>query len=319
MSRPTATERYPRLDAWLRHFGDLAARAGGRASIAGRSVEGRPIPRFDFGPEGAPAVLLTGGMHGSEYIGSLALLDAVRSLSRAPLPARLVVLPAVNPDALDGNAARLRRGLPAFRRGNSRGVDLNRNFPHPPGRRSLHPFAGSSWRHSLHYVGPHPLSEPESRAVADVADEVRPSLSLAFHSFGELLLYPWAHTRAPHPRSGEYRALGGAFARAQSRPYRVMPARGLYPTIGDLDDWLDARHGTLALTVEVGRLDRRLLDPRCLLQPFWWMNPTDVESTLSDLTPAVCALVRAAFESRSAAPFENTIAPPRVALAAASK
>ena len=52
------------------------------------------------------------------------------------------------------------------------------------------------WRHSPHYVGKCPMSEPETRALRDVALALRPRVSVGFHSFGELLLYPWAFTTA---------------------------------------------------------------------------------------------------------------------------
>jgi hypothetical protein len=217
-------------------------------------------------------------------------------------PRRLVVVPVVNPDGLARNLARLGAGRPALRRCNASGVDLNRNFPRVPGARSLHPFSGSGLPFSPHFRGPHPLSEPESRAVAALARDERPALSLAFHSFGGMLLYPYAHRRGHHPREAEYLALGAAFTAAQRRPYRVMPSFGLYPVIGDFDDWLDLELGALAFTVEVGRLDGRLLDPRRALQPFWWMNPTQLDDTVDDVAPAAAALVRAPGRAEVPAP-----------------
>ncbi|WP_437599965.1 M14 family zinc carboxypeptidase [Sorangium sp. So ce590] len=82
---------------------------------------------------------------------------------------------------------------------------------------ALHPFAGSRLRWSPHDTGPHAFSEPESRALRDVALETRPALALGFHSCGNLLLYPWAHTGAPNPRAPLYRALGDAFCRGLPR------------------------------------------------------------------------------------------------------
>jgi hypothetical protein len=160
--------------------------------------------------------------------------------------------------------------------------------------RSWHPFAGSRFRASPHYIGPEAFSEPETRAVRQTAEDARPFLSLAFHSFGEMLLYPWAHKRSPHPETSRYLRLARAFVAAQSRPYRVMPSISLYPVIGDMDDWLDAAYGTRSFTVEVGRPGARLQDLRLLLQPFWWMNPTDVGGTIANVVPGVAALLDAA-------------------------
>ncbi len=280
----------------------LVATAGGQEGIVGRSVEGRPLWRFDLGckEETAPTIFLTALIHGVEVIGSLALLDAVRTLVQDKAAIldrnRVVVMPITNPDAFAYNMDRLDRGKGAGRRKNARGVDLNRNFPAVGNLAVLprHPFSGSRFRFMPHHSGPHPLSEPESRAIADVAAAIKPSVALGFHSFGNMLLYPWGHTRAPNPRSHRYQGLVTAFSEALLRtPYSCGQAINFYPTVGDLDDWLDARFGTLAMTVEVGALDRRLLNPRRLLNAFCWMNPSDVEGTVRNVTPGVLGLLGA--------------------------
>ncbi|MGZ3452068.1 MAG: M14 family metallopeptidase [Polyangiales bacterium] len=267
-------------------WGVLARRHQAHTEVAGVSVEGRPILRHDFGSEG-PVVLLTALLHGIEVVGSHALLGALERLLARGLPkVRLVVLPVCNPDAYVFNMARVSRGEIAWRRGNARGVDLNRNFPQIGSGRSWHPFSGSTRSWSPHYVGPAPLSEPESRTIVEVARAVKPRLALGFHSFGQLMLYPWAHTRAPHPQRATYVAHAHAFTDVMRTPYRVGQATSLYPTIGDLDDYLDAELGTLAFTVEVGMLDRRLLHPRRAINPFAWMNPSSessIERTCDDL------------------------------------
>jgi predicted deacylase len=285
---------------------DLAARAGGRETEIGRSVEDRPLWRFDFGSRDprAPAVLLTALIHGVEVIGSVALMDVVaRLVADGGLPegARFVVLPIVNPDAFAANMDRLSRGHSAHQRKNANGVDLNRNFPIVGSARPWHPFSGSAYRFMPHYRGPRPLSEPESQAVHQVASQLRPALAVGFHSFGNMLLYPWAHCREANPRLPLYRNLAGGFSAALGGvPYRCRQAVDLYPTLGDLDDWLDMRFGTLALTVEVGALDRRLLHPRCLFNLFWWMNPTGILSTVANVSPGVLGLLRAGLQPSAA-------------------
>jgi hypothetical protein len=165
-------------------------------------------------------------------------------------------------------------------------------------RLPLNPLAGSRWRRSPHYVGPHPLSEPESRAVRDVAEAIRPRVSVAFHSFGELLLYPWAFTSRPNPRLPEYERAASAFTRSlRGLSYRAMQATQWYSVVGDLDDWLDAAFGTLAFTVEVSRPLRPWLRPsdaRRVGNPFAWSNPLDVRAAVSGIAPGADALVREA-------------------------
>jgi len=276
----------------------LADKAGARVSVAGHSVEGRPIRRFEFGsPSGAP-VLFTGLVHGVELVGSVALLEFVRSVLVARdllADSRLVVVPVVNPDAFHANCARIGAGRRAYQRCNARGVDLNRNFPRLRDRMPLNPLGGSRWHRAPHYVGPHPLSEPETCALRDVVDELHPRVSVGFHSFGELLLYPWAFTDRPNPRRKSYERAGRAFVQAlRGASYRVMQATDWYSTVGDLDDWLDVQYGTLAFTVEVSRPMRRLSNLRRLSNPFAWSNPIDVAPAVIGIAPGVEALVREA-------------------------
>jgi len=263
-------------------------------------VDGRPLLRLDFGTNGKPVVLLTAAMHGVEIIGALALLDLLERLgdpsdtqiTRLLAESHIVVMPIVNPDALSANLVRVELGQHAWQRCNASGVDLNRNFPRQTTERLYHPFSGSRFKLSPHYLGPHALSEPESRAVAEVARLVRPAVSLAFHSFGNVLLYPWAHTQRPNPRAREYLALGAALTGALTRaPYLVRQARQLYAVLGDMDDWLDAELGTLAFTVEVSRPDVCLREGPALANPFRWMNPGRVRETVENLTPGVLALL----------------------------
>jgi predicted deacylase len=300
MPAPTLFGDYAAYAELEDRWRDRVARLGGTETIAGRSVEGRPLWRFQLGARdpAAPAIFITALIHGVEVIGSVALFEAFRAFGQALdllETNRVVLMPMVNPDACARNMDRLVRGKIAYQRRNARGVDLNRNFPAALGARSWHPFSGSSLRVSPHYRGPHPLSEPESRAVAEVAAEVRPHLALGFHSFGNMVLFPWAHSRQRHPAFATYQRLGDAFARgAAGSPYRVRQAIDFYPTVGDLDDWLDATFGTLAFTVEVGALDRRLLHPLRLINPFCWMNPTAISATAAHVAPGMLGLLRAA-------------------------
>jgi predicted deacylase len=277
---------------------EVAEAAHGRVTTCGQSVEGRPLHAIELGrPEGAP-VLLTGLMHGVEMVGALALLDFVRGVVESPAGellrhARLVVVPVVNPDAFAENCERLSQGRRAFQRCNARGVDLNRNFPRLRERMPWNPLGGSRFPLSPHYVGPAPLSEPESRALHDVADRLRPRVSLAFHSFGELLLYPWAYTARPNPKQAVYQRAGRAFVKALRGPeYRVMQATDWYATVGDMDDWLDAAYGTLAYTVEVSRPMKGLANARRWSNPLAWSNPIDVKGAVAGLGEGADVLVR---------------------------
>lgn len=293
-------DSYPTAEQLEARWRACVAALDGTEAVVGRSRGGRPLWRFDVGSRepGAPAVLLTALIHGNEVIGSLALLEVLARLvdsgALGAEPRRLVLLPIANPDGFAATMDRVQRGLPGWARGNAGGVDLNRNFPlvlQPGERRRWNPLSGSSWRLSPWFSGPAPLSEPESRAIADVARAVRPTLALGFHSFGQLLLHPWGYKRAPHPRSAGYRALGDAFLRGKpDTAFRVRQMAAWYPIVGGLDDWLDGTFGTFAFTVEVSRLDRRLFHPRAA-NPFWWANPVDQRAAFEEVVPGVLSLL----------------------------
>jgi hypothetical protein len=147
----------------------LAAAAGGgpaaepaaATSVIGRSVEGRPIRAVRVGSARAPVrVLVVGSMHGNEQGGRRAVARLRRA--RPPRGVALWLVDDLNPD-----------GTAANRRQNANGVDLNRNFPYRwraqerPGDQS--------------YSGTGPLSEPESRAAAELAERIRPRVTIWYH------------------------------------------------------------------------------------------------------------------------------------------
>jgi len=157
---------------------------GWRPSEYGRSREG--VALRVFLPSGEPplAGVLTAAVHGEE---ALTALLARRLLERVPArETRWAVVPVVNPD-----------GMLAGTRQNAAGVDLNRNFPatswspedsftYPPGidpalRRPENRLNRSS-------PGSAPGCEPETRALIELVEQLRPALVVDLHSPLELLL-----------------------------------------------------------------------------------------------------------------------------------
>lgn len=135
--------------------------AAARTSVLGRSVDGRPILLTRVGDPHAPRrVLVVGVIHGNETAGRA----VVRLLAHGPAPSgvQLWLIDDLNPD-----------GVAAGTRQNARGVDLNRNFPFA-WRAQGRPF-------SVHYSGPRPLSEPESRLAARLIRRLRPQVTIWYH------------------------------------------------------------------------------------------------------------------------------------------
>jgi protein MpaA len=181
----------------------------------GSSLLGRPIAGRRFG-EGEPPLLIFGGIHGDEPSSVEVLLDFVPALA-GPLPLPVWLIPALNPD-----------GLFETQKNSARDVDLNRNFPahswapdHPPG----------------YFPGAGPLSEPETRALADLIAREPPRAVLAVHA-------PFACVNYDGP-AGDWAA---AVATASGWPARAHIG---YPTPGSLGSWLGLDRGLPVLTLEL--------------------------------------------------------------------
>lgn len=130
-----------------------------RHTTIGTSVEGRSIECVEFG-DGEDVVLIMASIHGNEPAGTPLVRKLVAYLVDRPdllEGRRLLLLPAANPD-----------GLARGTRHNTRGVDLNRNFP------------ASNYQAAAKH-GAAPLSEPESRAFHQFLLKNRPRRIVSLH------------------------------------------------------------------------------------------------------------------------------------------
>ena len=135
----------------------------------GRSHLGIPL---EVGrPRGDCEVLLFASIHGEEAETTLALSRALRHLPE-PSPHCAVVL-AANPD-----------GLIRGTRGNARGVELNRNFPTQDWQPNPVPHRSTleDPRDVMLSPGAEPGSEPETRALIALIDELKPEAVIALHA-----------------------------------------------------------------------------------------------------------------------------------------
>jgi protein MpaA len=187
-----------------------------RHALLGRSAFGRPIRITELGdPDERRKLLVIGCIHGSECAG----IAVARELARgAPLAnADLWIVENLNPD-----------GFAAGTRINGRGVDLNRNFPW-----HWRPLESPG---SLHYAGPRPLSEPESRLAAHLILRLRPAVTIWFHQALDVV-----------DESGGSVAIERRFADLVGLPLVRLPR---YP--GSATSWQDhVLPGTTAFVVEL--------------------------------------------------------------------
>ncbi|TPW19078.1 MAG: cpt [Elusimicrobia bacterium] len=129
----------------------------------------------------------------------------------------------------------------------STGVDLNRNYDFRFGGEGASDSPGSDTYH-----GPSAFSEPESRAVRDFVNAL-PNLKMmvSYHTFSELILYPWGGVDEPIPDTRALTAFKAMAAKmAQWTGYRPQQSSDLYVATGDTCDLLHLR---AAAQVPMGR------------------------------------------------------------------
>jgi protein MpaA len=167
----------------------------GRAGVAGRSLDGRPILLHQLGdPAIKNRVLVFGCIHGDECAA-----NRIEPLGKGGCPdpqANIFLVHNLDPD-----------GTALGTRLNGRGVDLNRNFP-------------SGWRPigargDPQYAGPRPFSEPETRLAARIVRKLRPKVTIWFHQrYGNAsLVRAWGQSAAAARR----------FARLAGLPFHLLP------------------------------------------------------------------------------------------------
>jgi len=67
------------------------------------------------------------------------------------------------------------------------GVDINRNYPYA--WNACRGSSGFTWAQD--YRGPSAASEPETQAMMKFVSDIRPVVSISYHSYSELVIYPY--------------------------------------------------------------------------------------------------------------------------------
>lgn len=229
-------------------------------SVIGSSIEGRPILALEIGGQGEDAVpmLINGAQHAREWIAAIVpicvaerLIDgraSDSSLSAFLDGTKLWVVPVVNPDGYQYSWSSDRYWR-KNRRGDH-GVDLNRNFSVAFGGEG-----SSSNKRSQTYRGTHAFSEPESAALRHLVRRESIAVHIDFHAYGQLLLYPWAHTKEPAPERERYAAIGDRMASAMfaahGQSYAIQSGAELYAASGTMSDWMHGEIEALSFTIEL--------------------------------------------------------------------
>ena len=242
-------------------------------AVQGRSVLGKAIFSLSLG-DGLEYVILAGGFHGQEWIGTAVImrfmLELCESLeagdgmcgidpSKLLRGRRILAVPCVNPDGLEiartGGAVsgyrlesidRIARGDFSRWNANARGVDINHNFD--AGWKKLREEelkAGINGPSPGKYGGPAPESEPETRVLTRLCNSLPVCRVYAFHSQGEEIYCEYGENTPPesYAMACAYGALTG---------YRVCMPSGT-ASHGGFKDWFIEKFGRPGFTFEVGK------------------------------------------------------------------
>lgn len=276
-----------------------------RLKLLGRSLEGRRLSALKISDnpsldEAEPGVLLAGGHHAREWISVEVPFQIARRLLESygsdPGVRELVdgceiwIAPLLNPDGLEYSV-----GVYRYWRKNRRdngdgtfGVDLNRNYGFQWG---VDDVGSSPEPGDETFRGRSPFSEPETRALRDLALARAFSCVVLYHSFGQAILYPWAWTAEPPPGRDRLRALGldlsALMAPVEGRVYAVgQSGLDLYVSNGDAADWIFGDLGPTALTIELPPVD--------LLGGGFFNAEADIDSVSAESWPAAREIIRRA-------------------------
>ena len=234
----------------------------------GTTYEGRNIWCLEISTNpgvdtGKPGVLFMGLHHAREWPTleiCLYLADQLTSqygidpeITAAVNNNRIWVIPCLNPDGYyydhdvtEGSASwrKNRRYFPDF---NTYGTDLNRNYPGSCNGDFLGMWGSVGISHHPYsevFCGLSPLSEPETEAIKNLFLENDICTSISWHTYGELVLWPWAYSNNKATPDNDYLAqIGEEIASRILKQtglgtYEPSQTAGLYPTTGDLTDWL---------------------------------------------------------------------------------
>ena len=167
------------------------------------------------------------------------------------------IVPVVNPDGLDYSMADpLNDGWRKNRRDNGDdtfGVDLNRNYNGSQNGDPLGEWGGAGTSNDTSsdlYCGEYPFSEPETQAIRDLALNRSFVAAIDFHTYSDLVMWPWGFTADLPPDNDDLVRIGTALAALNG--YTADQSVGLYPTTGDSLDWLYGGVDVYAFLFEVG-------------------------------------------------------------------
>ncbi len=216
------SQRYPNIVSYQ----VLGQSLEDRSIFGIRLHTGTAVPQTEF--------RILGCHHGNELMSAEVVFriakyfaenhDSDTEVSNILQRASVLFVPVVNPD-----------GRWAFVRENARGIDLNRNY-------------------GYHWIlqetgGEHAFSEPEVQAIALDHFRHHYSVSLSFHTYGDIVNYVWNYSPNPTPDESSLYLLSNLYSSFTG--YSVIRGYQWYKTNGDTNDFSYGLSGDFDWTIEV--------------------------------------------------------------------
>lgn len=248
-----------------------------RTEVLTTSAFGRQIRTLTMGT-GDRQVLFTAAHHANEWITALILLKFAEDLAQAAavngriygIEARTILkaatihlIPLVDPDGVDLVVGAIQPGtleyeaardlannypdipFPSGWKANLLGVDLNLQYPALWLRaREIKFSQGFTRPGPRDYVGRAPLSQLETRALAELTQKLDPALVLAYHTQGKAIY--WQFQDIPVPGAKAY---AEEFARLSGYALEEVPEESSY---AGYKDWFIQRFRRPGFTIEAG-------------------------------------------------------------------
>ncbi len=210
-------------------------RFSGEKGIIGVSENKLPIYYFSVKKTEYPKIIFTYSIHAREYVtahlGILQLLDFYKN-GRC---GHAYFIPMLNPDGVD-----ICQTKNPLYKANKNGVDLNVNFRARWGTGRQNSLkAGSE-----NYIGAYPFSESETRAIRDFTLDIRPDMTVSYHSKGEEIYYKFHQDVYREKRD---LALAKKVAKVTKYKIKETPF-----SAGGYKDWCIQNLFIPSLTIEVG-------------------------------------------------------------------
>lgn len=229
---------------------------------AGKSVLGKNILATHVGSFDGPQILIQGGIHAREYISTLLMVEQARYLNATGAVQKggiyfvfltnpdgaEIVLDGINSVPCDITKQYLSLANNGFDfsqyKANINLVDLNTNFDADWGTGSQNVFCPNT----QNFVGFYPESEREVQSLINFTNQVKPILTISYHSKGEVIYYGF--TGESEQDIERDRAIGQQLA--------DLTGYGLEFTeqsSGGYKDWCIQKLKIPAYTIEVGAVE----------------------------------------------------------------